>query len=108
MHEDLPGRIERVLQDQRAALAAGDLQCLLAANDELAAVLAELRNAPQTVTGPGGRRLRLTLRAQGELVARAHAATHRALDALGLAATPSYGSQAGRAATVGSGTHLVA
>ncbi len=108
MHGDLPGRIERILQSQRAALAAGHLPGLLAANEELTAVLAELRASPAAAAGPHGRRLRMALRAQGELVARAHAATHRALDALGLAATPSYGGHGSRAAAVGSGTHVVA
>ncbi|HMN81944.1 MAG TPA: hypothetical protein PKA20_18745 [Burkholderiaceae bacterium] len=109
MRGDLSGRIERILQSQRAALAAGDLPGLLAANDELTAALAELRASPRAVAGPEGRRLRLALRAQGELVARAHAATHRALDALGLAGTPSsYGGRSGRAAAVGAGTHVVA
>lgn len=108
MGSDLPGRIEGILQRQRTALAGGDLPALLSANDELAAALTELRATPQAAVGALGRRLRLALRAQGELVARAHATSHRALDALGLSAAPSYGGHNGRAATVGSGTHLVA
>ena len=96
-------RFDQVLAEHRAALVAGCLPAIGAANAALAEALAALQSGR-----PAGdtdlRRIRLALRAHAELVTRVQAANHRALAAL----TPPSSTYGNAPATPSTGTHLIA